>query len=120
MVVKINGVPFKMEIDTGPGVTIMQEEIFLKHWPTARIHPSALRLRTWTGAPVAILGYAVVQVNFKGRQQTLALHVGSGKGPLLLGRVWFRALKFAVAHGKRDMCCPWRQCHKPVHPQQTD
>lgn len=47
--VEINDVIFTMEIDTGAGLTIMQERVLRRFWPNAQIKSSALRVKTWEG-----------------------------------------------------------------------
>ncbi|KAK3918883.1 hypothetical protein KUF71_001007 [Frankliniella fusca] len=95
----INGDVVIMEIDTGAGVSIIDEHTLRQHWPNIVLQPSPLRLRAWNGTAVPVVGQVMVTAAFGGVSAQVAIHVGQGKGPTLLGRDWFWMLGFRVVHG---------------------
>ncbi|KAK3909794.1 hypothetical protein KUF71_019803 [Frankliniella fusca] len=97
--VHINGDVVEMEIDTGAGVSIIDEHTLRQHWPNIPLQPSPLRLRAWNGTAVPVVGQVMVTAAFGGVTAQVSIHVGRGKGPTLLGRNWFWLLGFRVVHG---------------------
>ena len=87
--VDINGATQQMEIDTGSALTLISQATFSKLWSqgNAPIPESTLvRIRTYSGEELKVVGWAVVRVGFGGKVvEELGLVVASGKGPSLLG-----------------------------------
>ena len=78
-VVKANDNLLPMEIDTGASVSVVQQTL--------------VRLQTYTGETIPVLGSVVVPVEHNGQTRTLPLIVTEGSGPSLLGRDWLSALR---------------------------
>ena len=84
----------QFEIDSGCGVTVMNRSVFktLRGKEAPKLHQCRVRLRTYTGRRVNVLGAAVVKVQHKGVVQDLPVVVVAGLGPSLVGRYWIRRL----------------------------
>ena len=52
-----------------------------------------VRLRTYTGEEIPVLGNVAVQVQYQGQEEELPLIIVAGDGPSLLGREWLAKLK---------------------------
>ena len=57
------------------------------------LHDTHIKLCTYTGESLKVLGVADVTVMYKGQETKLPLVVVGQGGPNLLGRDWLRALK---------------------------
>ena len=95
--VMANQAPLKMEVDTGPSVSLISKETFTKLWPDEQGRPelqqSASRLRTYTGQELEVQGSVTVKVTYGSQQETLALLIVAGDGPSILGRDWLQKLR---------------------------
>ena len=93
---KLHGVPVSMEIDTGAARTVMSQQAFKSTWGKSVapvLHDTHIKLCTYTGESLKVLGVADVTVMYKGQETKLPLVVVGQGGPNLLGRDWLRALK---------------------------
>ena len=90
---EIAGTPIQMELDTGAAVTIMSETAFNEKLQGLRLSPSTVKLRTYVGNCISVLGQATVPVKYKDQQYQLPLYVVSGNKPTLLGRQWLEKIK---------------------------
>ncbi|XP_061156017.1 uncharacterized protein K02A2.6-like [Syngnathus typhle] len=93
---KLNGKRVQFEIDTGCSLTVMSEKTFLTTWRTNKtpcIKPVRLKLETYTGDRVEVVGAAQVQVKYKKQRAKLPLVVVKGDGPSLLGRCWLEDIQ---------------------------
>ena len=92
--VLVEGNQLTMEIDTGAAVSLVSKETvnssFMKNLP---LHPTDVRLRTYTGEAVQVLGKVMVRVAKDNASVTLPLLVVKGGGTTLLGRDWLQKLK---------------------------
>ena len=102
--VKVNGEECSMELDTGASVSIMSEEAWRKRFPTAPLEESQIRLRTYTGEALDIIGQANVQVTYEDQIANLPLQIIKGKGPSLFGRNWLRNIKLNWGSIKKISC----------------
>lgn len=91
--VKLNGQPVEMEVDTGASVSLMSQDKKNALIPNVPMCKSHLRLKTFNGDPVPVLGKCMVEVEYEGQKQTLPLYIVRGKGPELLGREWLSNIK---------------------------
>ena len=85
----------EMEIDTGASVSIVSEETFNKiqeGQSKLELKPVAVRLQTYTGEPIPVLGSTLAVVEHGGQTASLPLIVTRGNGPTLLGRDWLLTL----------------------------
>ena len=87
---QVNGSPITMEVDTGAAVSLISEETRKKLLPAATLHHAPVRLRTYTGEMIKVLGQIDADVVYEGQQKSLKLMVVAGQGPSLLGRNWLQ------------------------------
>ena len=91
----VEGHKLTMEIDTGAAVSIVSEDSvnnspFLKCLP---LQQTDVRLHTYTGQPVSVLGQLLVKVQHDEAQETIPLQVVKGGGTTLLGRDWLQKFR---------------------------
>ena len=89
---EVNGTTMPMELDTGASVTIISEGTFRKMLPKLQLQPSTVRLKTYTGERMQVVGEADVQVEYCQQHMELPLVVVEGSGPSLLGRNWLQKI----------------------------
>ena len=118
VVVNLNRVGTKMEVDTEASVSIIAEDEFQKlRADGATFHPTNAKLSTYTGESIPVAGATEVQVKHHGQVVTLPLIVTRGRGPCLLGRDWLTTVKldwteiFSV-HTNRCYRTFWRHTKK--------
>ena len=88
----LNKRPFHMQIDTGSSITLISEAMYQKSLRDVQLQTSTVKLHTYTGEEVPVLGNIVVDVNYKQQTHKLALTVVKGDGPSLLGRDWLEVV----------------------------
>ena len=92
-----------MEVDTGASISVMSESTFRKTWKGSgpKLQSSNVRVKTYTGESLDVLGSIVVDVEYEGQRESLQLHIVAGAEPTLLGRDWLHKLKLnwpAICH----------------------
>ena len=100
--VTMNGIHVKMELDTGSGLTIINEQMYLKITKPNQLNPlqkTDIILKTYTGEKIDIFGSAQVVACYQGKEVVLPVQVVKGVGPNLLGRDWINQLKVSVGNG---------------------
>ncbi|CAC5367296.1 unnamed protein product [Mytilus coruscus] len=96
-----------MEIDTGASVSIMSEETYKGFKSKFKLEPTTVKLPTYLGGSIPVLGRATVNVTYGKENVKLPLFVVKRKGPNLLGRDWISKIQlnwkeiFAV-HASED------------------
>ncbi len=85
--VVIDTLSVDMEIDTGCSVTLLPKRLWLE-LGSPDLSSSTLRLRTYTGGKLNILGEFVSPVTINGETKSMLVTVVDGDGPALLGRNW--------------------------------
>ena len=95
--VVIDGATLLMEIDTGSALTLISQTTFSALWPQGKsphLESTSIRLRTYSGEELRVVGRAVVGVRCGGQvEEELGLVVVGGDGPSLLGRDWLGRLR---------------------------
>lgn len=91
--VVIDNKPVSMEIDTGVGPSLGSEATFKERWPDRILSPSTVRLRTYSGEPITVLGMVNADVQYKEQKAQLLLLVVQCEGPSLLGRSWLQCFQ---------------------------
>ena len=84
-----------MELDTGAAVSVISEQTYQSVWPHNQpsLQPSNVKLRTYSGEELEVIGSIPVQVNYQGQQEELPLLVVRGTGASLLGRNWLEKIR---------------------------
>ena len=95
--VTVDGAILQMEIDTGSALTLISQATFSKLWPegqSPRLEGTTVRLKTYSGEELEVLGRVVVRVRCGGQVvEDMGLVVVGGGGPSLLGRDWLGRLR---------------------------
>lgn len=94
----VQDVPLEMELDTGATVSVMSFDQFRQMFPSSKVMPTTLKLRTFNGAIVQPVGVAHVAVNYGEQKAQLPFYIMREKGPPLLGRQWLQALRPDWSH----------------------
>ena len=90
VVIDLKGISTSMEVDTGAAATIISEETFkeINQGNSAKkkleMKPAHVKLRTYTGELVKVLGTVDVVVKYEGQENELSILVVEGSGPSLL------------------------------------
>ena len=100
----------KMQLDTGASVSIISETTYKSLWSQPpKLSPSNVKLHTYTGKAIAVLGSLEVEVVYKHQRARLPILVAKGKGPSLIGRDWLQTLRLdwkeinAIYKSKSDL-----------------
>ena len=86
--VKLGTKPLRMELDTGASVTIVSDKTWREELGGGAQSKSVVRLKTYTGQNLKVLGEKNVRVEYGDQVKTLPLYVVEGDGPSLFGRNW--------------------------------
>ena len=82
-----------MELDTGATVSVISKKQKDMLFPDAIIQASGIKLKTYTGERIAVIGQMSVEVKHFQQQKSLPLVVVAEDGPALLGRNWLEHLR---------------------------
>ena len=93
VLVSIEGKPVDIEVNTGATVSIMPEKVWRKVLSAKRVRKSNLKLRSYSGHEVPIIGEIDVRVVYGNQKAHLPIVVTKNEGPVLLGRNWLSVLK---------------------------
>jgi hypothetical protein len=91
----IANTPVQMEVDTGSAKTIIPETMFHDKFGHVKLQRAQRPLKTYSGAPLPLLGEAMVDVCYLEQTYTLPLVVAKvdpGQ-PAILGRNWLEYIK---------------------------
>jgi hypothetical protein len=100
--VTINGVPTPMELDTGAAYSIITQITYQRiaqQKGVRDLEPSDLKLKSYSGQLIKVLGQLPVVVTHGEKQCELHVLVVDGEGPDLLGRDWMAALNVIFSVG---------------------
>ena len=99
-----------MQLDTGASVSIISETTYKSLWSQPpKLSPSNVKLHTYNGEAIAVLGSLEVEVVYKHQRARLPLLVAKEKGPSLIGRDWLQTLRLdwkeinAIYKSKSDL-----------------
>ena len=76
-----------IEVDTGAAVSLRSEEHH-RQWPDVSLETATVRILTYTGECLQVLGQRKVTVCYGQQTALLPLVVVASKGPSLLVRDW--------------------------------
>ena len=80
-----------MQLDTGASLSLMAETTFREHWLQRSLSSSQVRLCSYSGETIPVLG--VVNVTCKGQSHQMPLIIVRGSGRTLMGRNWLQLFK---------------------------
>ena len=91
--IMLDGKPVTMEIDTGAAKTIMSGKTFHKLWPGRSLDSTPVRLQSYLGESIPVLGSTLVHTSYESQTADLSLIVVEGNKPTLLGRNWLNKIR---------------------------
>ena len=97
----INDVPISMELDTGAFVSIIPEAVWDKYWSNVPLTTSAVKLCTYSGTPLSVVGEGRVKVVHNGQTVEACVHVVKEGTAPLLGRNWVSSIQLDWP----NICC---------------
>ena len=103
---ELNGVPVRMEVDTGVAVSLISQKTQQRFFPAQTLEKPSVRLTTYTTESISVVGMMQVQVKYRDYEGEHTLYIVQGKGPTLLGRDWLQHVQLdwrslGVAHVSR-------------------
>lgn len=90
---QVEGQPTTMEVDTGAALSIVSEATYRRLWPQKTLQESRVKLHTYTGEPLNVLGSVEMDVHYQDQLVRLPLQVVQGNGPSLIGRGWLQHIR---------------------------
>ena len=91
--VLVDDVPIVFHLDTGAGVSLMNNNDFDKHFGNTTLSPNSVKLRSYSGNKINVVGEKLVKVSVGDQQSNLVLVVVEGDGPPLFGRTWLNEIR---------------------------
>ena len=75
----------QLEVDTGASASVISESTYRELWPEdpPNLLETQVKLRTYTGEKIKILGSIKVKVEYEQQKEMLGLLVVAGPGPSL-------------------------------------
>nr|XP_023990507.1 uncharacterized protein K02A2.6-like [Salvelinus alpinus] len=90
---ELAGKPVKMQLDTGASVSLVPERLYKEKLKECPLQPASIRLSSYTGDTIPVLGQIQVPVRYEGKEWTLPLVIVKGEKSALLGRNWLQKIK---------------------------
>ena len=81
-----------MQVDTGASLSLMSETTFREHWPQRSLSSTQVRLCSYSGEAIPVLGSVDVNVTYKSQSVTVPLIVVKGSGLTLMGHNWLQLI----------------------------
>lgn len=88
----VDGKEIDMDIDTGAAVSIISEKIFQATFQKVPLEAASIKLKTYTGEVMPVLGQFEATVSYKQQTEQLPVIVVKGSGPALCGRNWLKKI----------------------------
>ncbi len=110
--VSVNEVPVEFLVDTGANVSIIPETIYHEKFTAVELQPSPVKLRSYSGNSIPVLGEFDAQVVYQGQTRKLPLIVAKGDNVALFGRNWMKEIQlnwseiFSVINTGKQKCVP--------------
>ena len=96
VIVKLNDIPVKMEIDTGASLTLINQSIFVdlqRENKNVVLQETPVKFRTYSGDTMVPLGVVDVDVEYLNQVMKQPVFVVPGNSPWLIGRDWLSVMK---------------------------
>lgn len=90
---EIDGIPLKMELDTGSAVSTIPYKLYKEQFSHAKLLNSGITLKTYTGEKIIPKGKINCKVQLEGQSKKLDIQIIESPGPALFGRDWLSVLK---------------------------
>ena len=92
--VRMCSMQVNMELDTGAGVTLIDEDTYKRFQNRPILNSSSIKLKSFTGNVIPVLGEFSTDVTHNGRlHRQLPVVVVKGSAPCLLGRNWLEKMQ---------------------------
>lgn len=92
--VNVSGVPVNFTIDTGCGVTLIDETIYKSRFSDTQLQTCSTTLRAFSGHEIETIGQFNADIEHNGQSvENLRVIVVKGSRPSLLGREWLSAIR---------------------------
>ena len=91
--VLVGNIPLEMELDTGASVSLISEGTWKRVLKAPPLSQSDVRLKTYTGESLEVLGQLSVGVKYGEQFGQMPLIVVKGSGPPLFGRDWLEKFR---------------------------
>ena len=88
----VGGKSLQFEIDTGASLSLVSEATYRELWPDTPLHDTTVKLKTYTGTPLKVLGIMQATVCYSQQSASLPLLVIAGTGASLMGRNWLEKI----------------------------
>jgi len=82
-----------MQLDTGASLSLMSETTFRELWPQKNLDSSEVKLSSYSGESIPVVGSVQVKVKYKSQEFTVPLIIVKGSGFTLLERNWLQMVK---------------------------
>ena len=91
--VDMEGVAVTMQLYTRASLSLMSETTLREHWPQRTLSSSEVRLSSYSGESIPLLGSVDVKVTYKCQSFTVPLIMVKGSGITLTGHNWLQMFK---------------------------
>lgn len=91
--VELAGKSITLELDTGAAVSLISDKLYKSKLADIPLQPSKVKLRTYSGEYIEVLGKLTVPVKYDKQEHNLPLYVVAGDKPALFGREWLKTIK---------------------------
>ena len=94
----VNGKEIQFEVDTGSGVTVVNQETYYEHFKQKRLEKCDIILKSYTGEQIPVVGMLHVDVEYRDRKgENMKLMILKGNNVNLVGRNWINQIRLKWA-----------------------
>lgn len=103
----MNTIPVTMEFDTGASFSLINSETYQRISQsslTKLLEPTRVKLMTYTGERIKLLGTATVDVKYADSVEEIVIYVAEGDGPNLMGRDLIHTFRVSLSNVYNVAC----------------
>ena len=93
MKVHLEGQPVAMELDMGSTMPVMSEGVYQEHLRHIPIKDTPLKLCTYMGGQLKLMGFCNITVQYKGQRKELPINIMKNEKPTLFCREWLASIQ---------------------------
>ena len=101
-------IPMELDTGTGTAMSLLSEETYQKFFSGISLQQSTVKLKSYSGENIPVLGQMDVLVKYNHQEKNLPLLVVKGGGCSLFGRNWFACI--ALNWGEVYQVCNNSKC----------
>ena len=90
---KVNDVNITFALDTCSKFTVVEEDVYYKHFSQVPLIKPSMNLRSYSGHEIGLLGQIWVDVEYEGQKKKMMMVIAKGKRTPLFGRDWLSKFK---------------------------